>query len=237
MTNHSLTGSTCTLALALALVACGPSKSDFGSLEPGTSPSAERHRANLELPPDLVDSSSDAVRANQVNQADQAARETQQVLPEIEDLSIERNDDEGWLEVDADADVVWQRLVQHWDSLDIELVQANPRIGVMETDWVLPEEARERQARDRFLGNILDTLLDDIFNQATALDKYTIQLERRETERTRINVAHKGLKKIQTQEPTKQYNEEFEWVETEEEPEKIKRALTSIAYGLNGDSS
>lgn len=227
MNRHSLPASICAFAAALVLISCGPSKREFGSLEPGPS-SGSRHGSGLELPPDLVDSSSEVILADQAN------RQTQEILPEIENLSIERNDDEGWIEVNADAEFVWHKLVDHWSGLGIDLVQSDPTTGTMETDWVLPPGAKEEDKG--MVDEVLGQLLGEVFDQATSLDKYVIQLERKEEARTRINVAHKGLRKIQTQKPTKQHNEEFEWVETDQEPGKVKRALTSIAYGLRDTS-
>lgn len=230
MNRRSHIATICALAASVFAASCGPNKDDFGSLEPGASPGG-RYQSSLELPPDLADTTSDTVLANRVEP------EAPQVLPEIENLDVERNNEEGWIEVNADADLVWQKLVEHWGSLGIELVQADPRIGVMETDWVLPPEAAEDEKKKGALSSALSYLLDDLFDQATSLDKYTIQLERKEGPRTRINVTHRGLKKVQTQEPTKKDNEEFEWVETEAQPGKVSRALTSIAYGLDSDSS
>lgn len=233
MNRFPLIASACAVAAALILTSCGPTKQEFGSLEPGASP-GNRSRADLELPPDLVDATSDRIVSAR------AAEEQpgQLVLPEIENLDMERNDDQGWIEVNADADVVWRKLVQHWDSLGVDLVHTDPTSGIMETDWVNPTESGERRGPiGGTFGSVLGGLLNQLFDQATALDKYTLQLERRGEARTRVNVSHKGLKKIQTQEATKQYNEEFEWVETEEQPDKIKRVLTSIAYGLNSSSS
>lgn len=233
MNRPSLLSSICALATALVLVSCGPNKNDFGSLEPGAAP-AGRYRSNLEVPPDLVDTTSEELLANQ-----QVQEPTQKVLPEIKNLDIERNDAEGWLQVNADADVVWEKLVAHWNSLGVKLVQADPKTGFMETDWVLPAEDAKDRSKGKFqvFSDVLGSLLGSVFDQATALDKYTIQLERRGDHLTRINVDHRGLKKIQTQEATRRTNEEFEWVETQEQPDKVKRALTSIAYGLNSNNS
>lgn len=233
MNRFSLFASAGALAAALLLSSCGPTKQDFGSLEPGGS-TASPNRSDLELPPDLVDGTSDRIVSARAAEEEPG----QLVLPEIDNLEIERNDEQGWIEVNADADIVWRRLVSHWDSLGVELVHSDPTVGIMETDWVNATEPGERRSPiGGTFGSVLGDLMNNLFDQATSLDKYTLQLERRGEDRTRINVSHKGLKKIQTQEPTKQHNEEFEWVETEEQPDKIRRALTSIAYGLNSSRS
>lgn len=220
------------LAVALILSSCGPSRGEFGSLEPGAA-SGERYRSGLEVPPDLADTSSDTIVANSARESGQSQ---QKVLPEIENLDIERNNDEGWIEVNADADIVWQRLVDHWGSLGVQLVKSNPTTGTMETDWVLPDGTGDTPPTGA-LDDLLNRLLGGIFDQAKALDKYTLQLERLGENRTRINVSHRGMEKVQTQKPTKQYNAEYDWVETGEQPEKVQRVLTSIAYGLRGKTT
>ena len=196
----------------------------------GSSPGG-RYESSLELPPDLATTSSDAVLSGQ------QAPETQEVLPAIENLQITRNDEEGWLEVNASPDVVWERLVQHWGSLGIDLVEADPKTGVMETDWVVPAEARKNDREGKVVGEVMSLIVNDIFDEATSLDKYTLQLERKGESLTRIYVSHIGRKKILTREMTKQELEQFEWVETGQQPDKIKRVLTSISYGLDSDSS
>lgn len=235
MKRRSLTASCGAFAIALLLSACGPNKNDFGSLEQGASP-ANRYRDGLELPPDLVDTSSESILAASAEPEPEV-----KVLPEINNLEIEQNNDEGWIEVNVDPDTVWKKLVSHWNSLGIDLVDSDPTTGIMVTDWVVPRSSEELRRREflgsDFLGNVLDELFGGLFDQATTLDKYTVQLERKPDAHTRINVTHRGLVKIQTQQPTKKDNEKFEWVETEEQPEKVKRALTSIAYGLSGGTS
>jgi outer membrane protein assembly factor BamC len=218
----------CPLVLAFFLAACGNTDT-YSSIEPGQE--SARSRANLELPPDLSTTSSDALAANQAA----AEARSEEVLPEPEGLDVKRNDAEGWLEVDAPADQVWRRLIAHWGALGVDLVVSNPGEGIMETDWVKPATAEKEESH---LGQVLvDQFLGKLFDENTALDKYTLTLQRLDENRTRIDVAHRGIKKIQTQRSSVGTNADWDWVETEEDPAKIKRALSSIVYGLRGGTT
>ncbi|HSH43102.1 MAG TPA: outer membrane protein assembly factor BamC [Arenicellales bacterium] len=216
------------MILGALLAACGNTK-EYRTIEPGQE--TERSRARLELPPDLAGTSSDRLQATT---ADQSA-EPEEVLPETEGLTIERHDAEGWLEVEAPAEQVWRRLVAHWGALGVDLVVSDPKAGIMETDWVAP--AKSEKEDDSFHTTLVKQFLGRLVDETTALDKYTITLERLDENRTRVDVAHRGIKKIQTQRATIATNAQWEWVETEEDPDKIRRALSSIVYGLENGAS
>lgn len=220
--------SVCLFGLALSLAACGNVK-EYSSIEPSQAP--ERSRANLEMPPDLLETSSDRLAA----QATQDARVEQEVLPEPKGLHIERNDQEGWVEVDAPVETVWRRLEAHWGALGVDLVVSDPKAGIMETDWVEPATSRDQDSG--LGGTLVKQFLGKLVDETTALDKYTIRVERIAEGKTRIHVEHRGIKKIQTQKTTIATNAKWEWVETEENPAKIKRAMSSIVYGLEDGTS
>jgi len=226
--NRFLIQSACMLVAAISLSACESTK-EYSSIEPGDA--AARSRANLELPPDLISTSSDALASRAT---EESATETE-VLPETRELNVERNDAEGWLEVDASPDRAWRMLESHWGALGVDLVVADPEAGIMETDWVEPPKAEDGE--ESFTTNLVKQFLGQLVDDTTALDKYTIQLERVDEGRTRINVTHRGIRKIQTRKANIATNAEWEWVETDEDPQKVKRALSSIVYGLRNSTS
>lgn len=218
----------CIPTLAVSLAACDTT-SKYSSIDPGSD--TARSRARLEVPPDLVSTTSDSLKTSQQQV------EPEQVLPEPpKELKIERNDAEGWVEVQMPADQVWNRLVSYWGALDVDLVSADPKVGVMETEWVKPPKSKY-EARGSFSDNALNQILGKLIGAPTSLDKFTLTLDRVSDDRTRIHVAQKGIKKIQTVEAGVARNAEWEWVETDEDPEKVKRALSSIIYGLNNSAS
>lgn len=225
---HSLTKYLCPLVLALSLTACGTAR-EYSSIDPGNE--TARSRARLEVPPDLVNTTSDSLIQSQ-----QQVETTEEVLPEPKGLKVERNDREGWVEAQAPADQVWNRLVSHWGALGVDLVVADPKTGVMETDWVKPAKSKH-EGTESVTENALDKILGRLIDSPTSLDKFTLRLERVEDNRSRVYVSHKGIKKIQTEEASLARNADWEWVETEEDPEKVKRALSSIVYGLDAGAS
>jgi hypothetical protein len=212
------------LGLALWLTACGGNRK-YSSIEPGYQ--SARSRGNLELPPDLVNTSNDTLAQNSQETQKQ---EKEKVLPPTKNIHITRNDKEGWLEVDEPADKVWQQLVGHWGALGVDLVVSNPKSGIMETDWVKPPSApKDKQGVtagmfDKFMGRLVDA--------PTSLDKYTMRLERKGPSRTRVYITQKGIKKIQTEKGGFATFENWTWVATDEDPNKVRLALASIEYGL-----
>lgn len=216
------------LVLVFSLAACDTTR-EYGSIDPGSE--TARSRARLEVPPDLVNTTSDSLIQNQ-----QQVETSEEVLPEPEGLKVERNDKEGWVDVQAPADQVWNRLISHWGALGVDLLTADPKSGVMETEWVKPPKSKY-EGSGSLTEDTLDKMLGRLIDSPTSLDKFTLRLEKIEDNRTRVHVSHKGIKKIQTSESGLARNAEWEWVETEEDPEKVKRALTSIVYGLDTGSS
>lgn len=215
-------------AIGVILAACAGTGS-YSSIEPGSTPA--RSPASLELPPDLVDTSSDALTTRQTGEE----ASTREVLPETKTLDVERNSAEGWLEVSVSADQVWNKLVSYWGSLGVDLVESDPTTGTMQTDWV--KSAKSKQSDQGLAGNVLNQLKGLFVGGPTSLDKYTLRLERRDESRTRIHVSHTGLKKIQTRASSVATSAEYEWVETEEDSEKVERMMSSIIFGLDADAS
>lgn len=206
--------------LALSLTSCGSSQT-YSSIEPGAD--TARARANLQLPPDLMNTASNSLVKNS-----ETAKPVQ-VLPKPQTAHITRNDAEGWLDVDLPADKVWNRLLNHWASLGVDLVINDPKTGIMETDWVRPPGSRDKGG---FTAGMWDKLLGRFANETTELDKYTIRLERRGDSETRVYVTEKGVKKIQDQKGGFATFEHWSWVATKQDPNKVRLALSSIEDGL-----
>lgn len=214
------------LAVISTLVSCGGTRS-YSSIEPGYQ--SARSRGNLELPPDLVDTSNDTLAHN--SQQAQQKQKQEEVLPPTKNIHVTRNDKEGWLEVDEPADTVWRQLEGHWGALGVDLVIDDPKSGVMETDWVKP--ARSKQDKEGVTAGMFDKFMGRLVDAPTSLDKYTIRLERKGKSLTRIHVTQKGVKKIQTEKGGLATFDQWEWVETDQDPNKVRQALSSIEYGLD----
>ena len=106
---------------------------------------------NLELPPDLKGANFDdamdvppiAGGATYSEYADGRAQRRQAspsgagaILPTVENVELRRSGDSRWLEVQAAPQQVWPRVVAFWREQGILLVDQNPAVGVMKTDWI-----------------------------------------------------------------------------------------------------
>jgi outer membrane protein assembly factor BamC len=206
--------------LALLLASCGSSRS-YSSIEPGTDTAPAR--ANLAIPPDLINSTSDNLVKNQ------ETAQPVEVLPKPKkSAKITRNDEEGWLEVNEPAEQVWKELINYWASLGVDLTVNDPKSGIMETGWVRPAGSKDQG----LTAGLFDKFLGKFANETTALEKYTMRLERKGDSKTRIYVTEKGVKKIKDEKGGFATFEHWTWVATKQDPDKVRLALSSIEYGL-----
>ncbi len=186
-------------------------------------------RTALAVPPDLLGSASEKVRKNQEG----VVVSGEEVLPEIVGATIQSDEGRSWLKIDADAEVVWHKLTEFWAFQEIELVDYQPKSGVMATDWFA--KARKAPAASGF-GSIAVELLGAITNRRTALDKFTIRLERNDAGGTNLYVTHRSREKISKQPANKYESVIFEWVEREQDAEKIAQLLQAIVLLFNTES-
>ena len=186
--------------------------------------SAPSSRTVLQVPPDLLASANEKVRENAsaVETAAAAGDSTDnsagQVLPQIIGASIESESGRSWLRVDADAELVWRKLTEFWEYQEIALAASEPRAGLMETDWFA------KGKRGGGLGAELLSLL----NQRTALDKFTLRLERDGEGGTNVFVTHRHRERIAKEYANLQKSNDYEWVEREQDAEKVAQLLQTI---------
>lgn len=184
-------------------------------------------RAALELPPDLLTSSNEKVQANA--NADANDESTTQVLPKVVGATIRTDQNRSWLEIDAEADVVWQKLSEFWAFQRIELSDYQPKAGVMETDWF----AKTGNNAGGVSG-VSAEWLKGFIAQRTSLDKFTIRLQRGETNRTKLFVTHRSRERIAKEARSNNKTTEFHWVEREQDAEKVAQLLQTIVLLFGG---
>lgn len=199
-------------------------------------------RSSLEIPPDLLKSAGEKVQANAEANADATADSAdagpggERVLPTIIGAEIQSDDERSWLEIDADAEVVWKKLTEFWAFQEIDLVEYRPQAGVMETDWF----ARNSDRADKpGLSAVAVQLFDALVSRRTSVDKFTIRLERDGAERTRLFVTHRAQEKVARELRDLDKTVEFQWVERAQDPEKIAQLLQAIVllFDSSTDSS
>ena len=228
------------LAAVFLLVACssnpnqeearqGKDSRDRDSLFSNTTKSTGR--TALALPPDLLTSSADTLRKNQADST--VGGSGYAVLPQVIGATIHSDAERSWLEIDADAEVVWRKLTEFWAFEEIDLVNYQPESGVMETDWFV--RTKPASANSGITGIAIE-LFNSFTSRRTALDKFTLRLERNGASGTRVFVTHRRREKISKEYRNRNKNTEFEWVERAQDPEKVAQLLQTIVLLFDSDA-
>jgi outer membrane protein assembly factor BamC len=142
--------------------------------------------ATLEVPPDLTqisrddrfvvpDFSSKGSATYSEYNAERAPGVTLQnsaVLPEIENIRVERAGNQRWLVVNAPADKLWDSVRAFWQELGFIITMEAQEAGIMETDWA---ENRARIPQD-IVRNTLGKFLDSLYSTGER-DKFRTRFE------------------------------------------------------------
>lgn len=181
-------------------------------------------RAALAVPPDLLASANEKVRENQGNNG-AAAGAGYEVLPEVIGATIQSAEGKSWLEVDADAEVVWRKLTEFWAFEAIDLVTYQPEAGLMETDWFVKTG---KAPAGTGVTSIAVGFFEAFTSRRTVRDKFTIRLERNGASGTNLYVTHRSREKVEKVYKNRNKTSEFEWVERSQDAEKIAQLLQTI---------
>lgn len=176
------------------------------------------------LPPDLVSNASDRARENH----EQAILlKQQQVLPEVTGAEIVRENGKRWLRVETDPQEVWEKLVDFWAVLEVDLVVSQPAAGLMETDWI------DRNAPVVGEGMSIARLFSRITGVGALLDKYRVRIERESENVTRVFVSHRYSERKEIEFSSPQRNTQLEWVSGESE-ENVAQLLQTMVLLFEG---
>jgi len=188
------------LALQL-LTACSfmdrvfPDKSkDYKKAEP-TQP--------LEVPPDMTTTpTTDALvvpSGSTTLSGYTSARETlaggggaSPVLPSQESLRFERERDRSWLVVQGEPAAVWPEAREFWLENGFFIMQEDPAVGVLETDWVENTESIPEDPIRRLISRVTPNIYSSAYR-----DRYRMRLERGEAPgTTEVFISHQGVEEI-----------------------------------------
>ena len=162
---------------------------------------SSRRLPPLEIPPDL---SSDSIRESLVvpssgeisasqlerTQARTGVQTGGPVLPQQDDIRVERNGDKRWLVVAARPEQVWPKVREFWLESGFLIKSEDPSIGIMETDW-----AENRADIPKGVIESLLSKVSDSFYSASTRDRFRARLERgAEEDTTEIYVSHRGAR-------------------------------------------
>ena len=160
----------------------------------------------LEVPPDLTSvardnryvvpetgRSSATLSGYQAERRD--GRSNNQVLPQVEQMRVERAGSERWLTVPGETpEKLWPLVKDFWQENGFLLKTEVPEAGIMETDWA------ENRAKvpGGFLRDSLGKILDQVYSTAER-DKFRTRLERTpDGKGSEIYISHRGMAEVFT---------------------------------------
>lgn len=187
--------------LLLSLAGCSSSGGFFSDSE-RTYRSQREVVDDLEVPPDLTSSTigdSMEVPGGSASYEEYASRREQQgvgtaggsrdVLPEFANITFHRDGDQRWLVIQGEPQQVWPRVVDFWRQNGLLLVEQNPSIGVMKTDW-LESRADIKQGP---ITELFRKALGSIYSSATR-DQFRVRLEPGQVlGTTELYLTHRGM--------------------------------------------
>lgn len=187
--------------MSLVLLAgCSEVNQFLGNEESVNYKSAVTQRGEpLSIPPDLTQAASDPrYRApasgsttysqfQQQGQAQANAPKGSNVLPNRQDMRVERDGDLRWLVVDRAPEDVFPRLVDFWTENGFTVASNNPAAGLIETDWA------ENRAKipESWLRQALGAVLESAWDSGER-EKFRTRVER-VNGHTEIYVSHRQM--------------------------------------------
>jgi len=132
---------------------------------------------SLEIPPDLTQPSRDeryvvpdiagskgpttySAYANERGEARVAP--STDVLPQVDDMRIERAGTQRWLVVSGSPEKLWPVVKEFWQEIGLLVNIELPEAGILETDWA---ENRAKLPQD-FIRRTLGKVFDDVYSTA-----------------------------------------------------------------------
>jgi len=186
------------LVILLALSVAGCDSIPFVDNTPDYK-SAGRSRP-LEVPPDLTSASASdtysvpggSTTYSSYSQAQAEQGEAQEkILPNPDNVRLERAGSQRWLVVDAPAEKIWPVIREFWSELGFAVRVENPQTGVMETEWVDPSSLTKDEK-----GNYLDKFQGwlDKLNSLQTRQKFRTRIDRGvEKGTTEIYLSHRSI--------------------------------------------
>lgn len=174
----------------------------------------------LSLPPDLSDAqinnpqysmtggTASALVYNEAQERAAASNQGLNVLPEVAGMKVMRSGDTRWLQINADPNQVYPRLVSFWNNEGFTINRDNPQAGIIETDWAENRAKIPGNFLRRALGSIIDMVSD-----SGERERFTTRLERHGN-MTEIYINHQRMVETAMDRDATT----FRWLPAEEDP-------------------
>lgn len=156
----------------------------------------------LEVPPDLTTISASDVYSvpgsgttySEYSEGRSQQKEENFVLPNPENVRMERAGSQRWLVVQAPAEKIWPVVREFWTELGFAVRIESPQTGVMETEWVDTTDLMNKDEAgylDKFQGWL------DKLSSLQKRQKFRTRLERGEqTGITEIYLSHQSISDV-----------------------------------------
>lgn len=194
----------------------------------------------LEIPPDLTSTSvgqtldvpsSGEASARALANAERDGTGSVQVLPQQNDIRVERDGDKRWLVVNAQPEQVWPRLRDFWTETGFLIKVEDPSIGIIETDWA----ENRADIPKGVIESMLSKLSTSLYSAGTR-DRFRSRIERGDAPgTTEIYISHRGAREIRASNNPDQgstaflsANEGYRWEPRPADPELEAEMLTRM---------
>ena len=199
---------------------------------------------NLEIPPDLARPGSDerfsvpdsgagkGTATYSDYDKDRAGRPqsaAQALLPNVENVRVERAGTQRWLVVPGTPEQIWPAIKEFWQQTGFVVNVETPEAGVMETDWSENRAKIPESGIRGFVGRALDSLYS-----TSERDKYRTRLERgAQPGTTEIYVSHRGMEEVYITEGKDQLRWQPRNPDPDLEAEMLRRMM--VRFGVDGE--
>lgn len=147
-----------------------------------------------------------------------------QVLPDVENIRVQRAGGQRWLVVAQPAEKLWPSIKDFWQEMGFIVNVERPDAGIMETDWA---ENRAKLPQDpirRVLGKVLDQLYS-----TSEMDKFRTRLEPGVTPgTTEIYISHRGVEEVYSNQAKDQTMWQPRKPDGELEAEMLRRLMVRL---------
>ena len=151
------------------------------------------------------------------------------VLPQQDDVRIERAGTQRWLVVRGDPDKLWPVIKDFWLETGFVVNVELPEAGVMETDWAENRAKVPDGGIRGFLGKVLDSMYS-----TSERDKFRTRLERSpQSGMTEIYISHRGMEEVYTSADKDQTRWQPRPPDPEIEAEMLRRLM--VRFGVQED--
>ncbi|MGH8779350.1 outer membrane protein assembly factor BamC [Paraburkholderia sp.] len=231
MTDLRLTKRFAALLMAGGLVAgCGtssPTKIDYKS-------DSRSKQVSLAVPPNMIDETPDQrslppqggeTSLSSLQQVQKAAPPTNEVVPPVSNMHIQRDGTESWLVIDNKTpDQAWTQIRRFWQEQGFLLVVDQRDKGVMETDW----NETHPSVNDGLIRNTLSKALGNSY-VTSERNKYRTRLDSAPNGGTYVFISQKGMREALSG----ANNDSSKWEPKPNDPaletEYLKRLMASLA--------